>query len=209
MRSLVRGLLWIAAIVGAICVLLHLFVLDAWVVPGDDPAFSVSVLPTLVPQDNILVQRKAIPTSGQLARCVSPENPSRYVVARVFGSAGEKVEIREERVWVSGKVATKRHMCPPLTVPHPITGTELSLSCTVEDNGPATYAALRDSEHPEPSHGITVVEEGRLFLVSDNRHLHHDSRDFGTVDASTCEHVVFRLWGESFLDGSRRFTMLW
>ena len=54
-----------------------------------------------------------------------------------------------------------------------------------------------------------MVEPGKLFLVSDDRHIHKDSRDFGGVDAATCEHVVFRLWGERFTDGSRRFNILW
>ncbi len=39
--------------------------------------------------------------------------------------------------------------------------------------------------------------------------MHQDSRDFGQVDASTCEHVAFPLWGERYTDGSRRFTILW
>lgn len=209
MRSLVRGLLWLGAIVGAICGLLYLFLLDTWIVPGDDPMFTASIVPTLSPQDRILIQRGAVPRAGQLARCVSPENPSRYVVGRVFGVAGERVEIREERVWVSDKVILLRHGCPAVTLTHPSTGDDITLSCGVEDNGAWTYAMLRSSEHPEPSHGVTVVEEGRMFLVSDNRHLHQDSRDFGLVEASTCEHVVFRLWGESFLDSSRRFSILW
>jgi signal peptidase I len=52
-------------------------------------------------------------------------------------------------------------------------------------------------------------EAGKLFLVSDNRSMHEDSRDFGQVDASTCEHIVFRLWGEHYTDSSRRFTIIW
>ncbi len=209
MRSLVRGGVWLAVIFGAIGLLLHLYVLDTWVVPGDDPMLTVSVLPTLTPQDRLLVQRGAVPKPGQLARCVSPENPTRYVVGRVFGVGGDRLEIRDEAVWVSGRVVTKRHGCPPVQMTHPATGNEVTLLCSVEDNGAWTYGVLRDAEHREPSRGVQVVEEGRLYLVSDNRHLHQDSRDFGTVEASTCEHVVFRLWGESFLDSGRRFSILW
>jgi signal peptidase I len=54
-----------------------------------------------------------------------------------------------------------------------------------------------------------LVEPGKVFLVSDDRHIHKDSRDFGQVDGAACEHVVFRLWGESFGDSSHRFNVLW
>lgn len=209
MRSLVRGLFWIGGIAFAIGLLLHLFLLDSWVMPGDDPMLTVSVLPTLTPQDHLLVQRGAVPKPGQLARCVSPENPARYVVGRVFAVGGDKIEIRDERVWVAGRVITKHQACPPMTVTHPATESEIKLMCSVEDNGAWTYAVLRDAEHPEPSQGVQMVEPDRLYLVSDDRHLHQDSRDFGTVEASTCEHIVFRLWGESFLDSARRFSILW
>lgn len=209
MRSLVRAGIWIFGILGAICLLLYVFLFDTWIVPADDPMFTASILPTLYPNDRILVQRGGAPGYGQLARCRSPENPSRYVVGRVFGLERDNVEIRDERVWVTGKVIGNRHGCPPVNVTHPATGEPLTLSCSVEDNGAWTYATLRVSENMEPSHGITTVEPERLYLVSDNRHLHADSRDFGTVEAATCEHVVFRLWGDSYLDRTRRMTLLY
>jgi hypothetical protein len=56
----------------------------------------------------------------------------------------------------------------------------------------------------------TTVEDGKVFLVSDNRLLPYDSRDFGQVDRSTCtETVVFRLVSaEGFFDAASRFTFI-
>jgi hypothetical protein len=40
--------------------------------------------------------------------------------------------------------------------------------------------------------------------------MHLDSRDFGTIDPSSCQHIVFRLWGTTgFSDASHRFTIIW
>ena len=54
------------------------------------------------------------------------------------------------------------------------------------------------------------VPLGKLYLFSDDRYLHLDSRDFGSVPEATCQHLIFRLWGaEGFTDGAHRFNMLW
>ena len=78
----------------------------------------------------------------------------------------------------------------------------------VAETGAWTFEFL---SHPEMLTGnhSAVVEAGKLYLVSDNRLMHQDSRDFGLVDSSTCEHIVFRLWGERYAASTRRFNVLW
>ena len=204
-----RNLLWLVAILGAITLLLYLFVFDTWVVPGDDPLFTASLLPTLSPEDRILTRRGSQPIVGELARCIIPDGSGKYVIGRVFGRGGR----RRSRSTTSGWPSTGRPPRPgspagSVSVVHPVSGDAMPLTCSVEDNGSFTYGVLA---HPEYREGprTAKVEAGKLFLVSDDRHIHKDSRDFGAVDASTCEHVVFRLWGESFGDGSHRFNVLW
>jgi hypothetical protein len=148
------------------------------------------------------------PKLGQLARCTSPDPTKPYVIGRVFGTAGAVVELKRERVFTNGKANASRHGCPPVTFYHPVSGQPVTLSCGVEETGAWSYSFLLNVEFPEGERR-SVVEPGKLYLVSDNRHTHQDSRDFGQLDASTCEHVVFRLWGESFTDSSRRFNVLW
>jgi signal peptidase I len=207
-RSFVRGTAWVSAIVGAICLLLYLFLFDTWVVPQDDPMFVVSVLPTLKPGDRILIRREQVPIFGQLARCVHPENPSKFIVARLFGQPRDVVEIKNEGITVSGQRVAPRVGCPGMRVMNPVSGEEIQLTCGVEENPAWTYQALYSQGSPEGDR-LATVEEGKVFLISDNRHLHQDSRDFGMVDPTKCEHIVFRLWGDSFIDGSRRFNILW
>jgi signal peptidase I len=208
MKGFARTATWIAGILGAICLLLYLFVFDTWVIPNDDAALMASVLPNLFANDRILVYRGREPKLGQLARCASPDPTKPYVIGRVFGLSGDLVEIKRERVFTNGKSIPNRHGCPPMTYYHPVSGQPVTLTCGVEETGAWSYSFLLNNEFPEGERR-SVVEPGKVYLVSDNRHTHKDSRDFGQLDASTCEHVVFRLWGESFTDSSRRFSVLW
>ena len=202
-----RTVVWLFAILGAVGLLLYLFVFDMWEVPGTDLSFISSVAPTLAPQDRILTSRNSVARFGELSRCLRPMS-SDFVIGRVFGVGGDTVKIDNERVSVNKLSPKVRFGCGTVTVLQPVSQEQVALSCAVEDNGAFTYSTLT---HPEFREGQTnvLVEPGKAFLVSDDRHFHNDSRDYGQVDASTCQHVVFRLWGERFTDGSRRFTILW
>lgn len=199
--------MWIFGIGGAICFLLYLLFFDTWVIPNDQ-ALTTSILPTLFPNDRILTARRSTPTGGMLARCASPEPGSEYVIGRVMGGPGDTITIDNGRVALNGKAIPTRHGCPPVKVLHPISGEEVTLHCAAEETGSWTFHYLISLERPEGQRSA-VVEPGKVFLVSDNRAIHHDSRDFGLIDVTTCEHVVFRLWGDSFVDTSRRFTLLY
>jgi signal peptidase I len=203
-----RNMLWLAAILGAIGLLLYLFVFDTWVVPSDDPLLTASIAPTLGPDDRILTRRGSSPVTGELARCFMPDGSGKYTIGRVFGLGGDSVEVNNERVAVNGVSAKTRFSCGIVSIIHPVSGDAEPLICTVEDNGSMVYSTLA---HPEFREGqrLAKVEPGKLWLVSDDRHIHKDSRDFGTVDVSSCEHVVFRLWGQSWGDSSHRFNVLW
>jgi signal peptidase I len=208
-NSTTRTVLWLLGILGAITLLLYLFVFDTWVIPNDDPALTASIQPTLAPEDRILTRRGSTPKNGELARCIKPDGSGKFVIGRVFGSAtGENVELNDERVSLNGKTLGARFQCPSVTVTQPATLEKVLLTCSTQDNGAFTYDVLTHPEYREGRHAATL-EPGKMFLVSDDRHIHQDSRDFGQVDATTCEHIVFRLWGESFGDGKRRFTVLW
>lgn len=203
-------MLWVAGILGGIALLLHLFVLESWVVPrGPDDRFATSILPTLRAEERVLIQRGRVPKVGELARCVSPLEPGTYVVGRVFGASGDRVEVSDHGVKTNGKALEWRHACPQVVVPHPVTQNLVKMNCTAAETGAFTFEYYSAAEGLSGGTGNALVEPGKLYLVSDNRLMHEDSRDFGQVDASTCEHIVFRLWGEKFTDATRRFNVLW
>lgn len=212
MRGFTRFLLWVAAIGGAICLLLYLLVFDVWTIPhGPDKGFETSILPALMPEDKILIKRGSIPKFGELARCQNPTASGQWVVGRVFGEPGDKVEVSDRGVTTNGKAVGSTHGCEKMVIPHPVTENLVTMSCSVAETGAWTFSYLNAENGTFLSAGTSSarVEAGRLYLVSDNRLMHQDSRDFGQVDSATCEHIVYRLWGERFTDSSRRFTILW
>lgn len=85
----------------------------------------------------------------------------------------------------------------------------MTLACSVEDFGERDFSALRSVDHPEPP-TKTVVNTGLWYLVSDDRHVHVDSRDFGQLDTASCQHIVFRVVGNAgFGDQKTRLSIIW
>jgi len=209
MRGFLKFLAWATGIIVVVIVVLNLTVFDSWVIPNDDPNETVSILPTLRPGARVLVLRSGAVSTGNLVRCMDPDAPGRYVIGRVVGKGGDSIEAGET-VLTNGKRNPAPHACEDakMFVRHPTTQEDVKLDCGVEDTAGNEHKVLRDMQHPEPN-VKTVVEAGKIYLISDDRHLHLDSRDFGQVDPATCQHIVYRLWGESWFDSSQRFTFLW
>ena len=207
----VKALLWLVAILGAVCGVLYLTVLDVWTVPLTDAAMGVAIEPALSAGDVVIIARRGMPDRGYLMRCPDPraENPGGYVVARIVAKDGEKVTIDSEVVSVDGKRTPSAFACEPLTIKDPQTDEEIEMTCSWEETGETKFAAIRAKVRALPNFSATV-ERGKIFVVSDNRHMHIDSRDFGAIDPAGCQHVLFRLWGkEGVMDTKRRFSFIW
>ncbi len=210
MNGFLRFIAWLSVIFGAIGAILYFAFFDIWEVPKDDPQFSVSIAPTLAPGDYVLVARHGTPRVGNLVRCKDPDEPRRWVIARWVASAGDRVEVAGEALAVNGRTSSS-HACatPTMTLVNPATGGEERLACRQVEFGGSTHDTLVAPANAE-GHRALTVDPGKIFLVSDNRHMHLDSRDFGSLEFESCEHLVFRLWGASgFGDSEHRFTILW
>ena len=211
MRTFVKFLLWGGGILGAIVLGLYLAVFDFWTVPSDDPQLGVSVQPTLQAGDELLVMRHGFPSFGQLVRCGDPDAPGRFVVGRVVGQPRDVVELFAENLTVNNHREVSPGPCDPPKYPmvNPATGEELTLGCNREEFAGTTHSFLRANEHPERDARF-IVDEARVFLLSDNHHLHLDSRDFGQINPAICQHITYRLWSSSGIsDSARRFTFIW
>ena len=57
---------------------------------------------------------------------------------------------------------------------------------------------------------VRSVCEGAVFLVSDDRELPSDSRNFGTVPLASCsDRILFRFWGkDGWGDEAARFSVI-
>jgi signal peptidase I len=193
---------WLLILVG-IAGVITFVVFDIWSVP-DDEKVALSLEPNVHSGDTLLVLRAGTGAAGHLVRCADPGGRG-FVVARLVASNGERVAFGRENVSVDGRSTTSR-VCdgaPFVFLKHPATGREAKMHCSIEEMNHGT-AVLTAADFPDPDRSY-VSEPGRGFLVSDNRHFHHDSRDFGQVDLATCRVVAARVG----TGNASRFTVLW
>lgn len=210
MRAWLKLMAWLVVVVGGVLLVLYLGFFDVWTVPTDDPLLAASIEPTLSAGDVVVVTRRTDVSRGNLVRCADPQTPGRFVVARAIAKYGDEIEIEGEAISIDHHRNPSPRACdvPTEAIHDPQSGDDLTLACSVEDYGGMTYNALR-SDHPE---GPTVVkvDQDRWFLVSDDRHVHLDSRDYGQIDPKTCQHIVFRLVGpRGFWDAKKRLNIIW
>jgi signal peptidase I len=141
----------------------------------------------------VLLARHGLLDHGYLARCPDPETPGRFVVARAIARGGETIGFDSEIISVDGHHTPSATRCEPgdVAVHDPGSGNDLLLACEIEEYGELDFSVLRSFANPKSTPKQTVAP-GRWFLVSDDRHVHLDSRDFGEVDPQLCQHVLFR-----------------
>jgi len=201
----------ITALLGVAFAILYAFFFDFWTVPSDDPLLEASIAPTLRPGDLVVVTRHTTVVRGNLLRCDDPQAPGRYVIARAIARWGDLLDLSGESVSIDHHAMPSPRACDPprATVHNPATDQDQILDCSVQEYGEASFEALRAGENPEPSHPVTV-ETGKWFLVSDDRHVHLDSRDFGQIATTSCQHIVFRIVGPAgFFDSKTRLSIIW
>jgi signal peptidase I len=191
---MLRFLAWVLGIAAVIGLALYAFVFDVWVVPSDDLLLTASIAPTLEPGDVVLLSRRPWIDHGYLERCPDPDAPGRFVAARAVATGGETVGFDSEIVSVDGHAYRSSERCNPgdVMVHDPTSGSDLLLGCEIQDYAEVNFSVLRSYANPRSSAKHTV-EPGRWFLVSDDRHVHLDSRDYGAMDPQICQHVLLRL----------------
>ena len=122
--------------------------------------------------------------------------PSEDFVKRVVGLPGDKISLKGGRVHVNGE---------PL---HTFSkgesfvdgGTALELS--YEDLGDCRHAILDDPRSQRLASGTWTVEEGRYFMVGDNRDNSNDSRLWGTVRHEELKGPAFVLYWSWDVNGN-------
>jgi signal peptidase I len=211
MRKYVRIALWSLLVVGVVVGGLRATVLEWFVIPEDDAPMALSGAPNLNAGDTTLLWKGAVDV-GDLARCVDPDEPRRFVYGRILAKGSEIIEIAGQDIKVDGKSPTQETSCtkPEVTV-QTLNGEPATLSCGMEAFRGYRFARLRSSNAPTPYGPRTVtVPPGKLFLVSDNRVFPMDSREYGMVPVENCKATFFfRLWSKKgFSDAENRFSYI-
>ncbi|MDI1477195.1 signal peptidase I [Polyangium sp. y55x31] len=191
--------------------LLRVLLFKTWTVPTT-LRLSASVAPTLDGGDFVLLLTRGTPGFGDLVRCKDPEDPTQYVVGRIIGVEGDKIEITGRNVEVNGKRYNPVQACRPhkYQTVHPNTEAEVDLECGVVEMGGGWHYRGQTKSKTSPMTFKAEVGEGMVYLLSDNIDLYDDSREFGTLERASCkERVVFRFVGKNgWGDEDARMTVI-
>jgi len=220
MRSLGRTVLWVSVIVAVIIGVARATAIRWWRVPADDIYLNASLTPTLRGGDLVILWRLSKPTLGDLVLCPEPPsesesgNTGRIVVGRVVAEGGDSVAVNQGNVIVNGKRLPTEGACPTpeFTTNDPETETEVTQHCSMEAIGSNRHmTGRRGSEIKLPiDQPEVLINDGQVWLASDNRMFPFDSRDYGAVDLSSCkETIIFRLVSaKGYFDEENRLTFI-
>ena len=203
MRGLLKFLLWTAGILAVLGGLGRLLLFKVWTIPDD------SLAPTLASGDVVIVLTRGERGFGEVVRCPDPEDRQRWVVGRISGAAGDQVKVDDRgTLTINGRRYDTTESCTEgfYTVTHPVSGHPVQLRCSRVEIADGWHMKGTSDKGVEPYEH--KVGPGRVFLLSDDRSFHDDSRDFGSVPAESCtEQVVFRLWSkDGWSDSKNRMT---
>lgn len=149
LRENIESLAWAIGL----ALLIRTFIIAPFKIP------SGSMRPTLIERDRILVSkfiyRFQEPQRGDIVVFRYPENPKRPFIKRLVGLGGDRVEIRDGRLYVNGEV---------------LDGTGIFAGNHYENQGPYGQAGQ-----------VIQVPADQLFVLGDNSASSHDSRFWGFV----------------------------
>ncbi len=179
-KSVIREYAEAIIIALVLALFIRTFVVQAFKIP------SGSMIPTLLIGDHILVNKFSYgiknPFTGEawvpfntperldVVVFKYPENPAQDFIKRVIGVSGDRVEIKNKKVFVNGS--------------------EIQVKNAVNLD-PNIYSG---SIPPRDNYGPVTVPPNSLFVMGDNRDNSHDSRFWGFVDLKAVKGKAFMLY---------------
>jgi len=196
LREYIESLL--VAIVVAL--ILRFFVLAAYKIP------TTSMTPTLKSGDFVFAYKlsygvsvpfsdvrlaSSLPRRGDVVVFRLPSNETTHFIKRVVALPGEKVEIRNRKLYVNDTVAEYREA--PTELIGDLPGRELYAVLQESVLGSTHFVMNRNEEEAE-SFGPIIVPPGQVFVLGDNRDSSDDSRYWGTVPLQNLEGQIVVVW---------------
>ena len=179
-KSVIREYTEAIIIALVLALFIRTFVVQAFKIP------SGSMIPTLLIGDHILVNKFSYgiknPFTGEAWVPLNtperldvvvfkyPENPAQDFIKRVIGVSGDRIEIKNKKVFVNGS--------------------EIQVKNAVNLD-PNIYSG---SIPPRDNYGPVTVPPNSLFVMGDNRDNSHDSRFWGFVDLKAVKGKAFMLY---------------
>lgn len=170
-RSIVREYFESLVIAVVMALFVRTFVFQAFKIP------SGSMEPNLLEGDHLIVNKMGFaPAASALERAILPgrsiqrgdivvfkypKDPERDFIKRVIGLPGERLELRQKRIYINDQLVDEAyaHVRPPDAMSAP--GRDLTLN-----------------------YGPVTIPSGQYFMMGDNRDYSEDSRFWGYVPAA-------------------------
>lgn len=189
----------IVAILVALC--LRFFVISAYKIP------TGSMVPTLKIGDFIFAYKlpygvpipfsngdrfnKSLPKRGDVVVFRYPGNQNVNYVKRVVGLPGDRIAIKNKKLYINETEATYVPMAEQVIADLP--GHEY-YSAYRESFPESTHLVIRNRSEDADFFGPVVVPPGQIFVLGDNRDSSDDSRYWGTVPVNHLEGRVVMIW---------------
>ncbi len=185
LKSIAKFFAWVAGIIIVVGAVFRIFLVETAIVAHD------GMSPTLSAGDRVVLWRSSDFAIGDVVVCLHPREAGRYVLGRVMGKAGMRIETFRGQLDIAGSrpVVDFRGTRRWLDI---TTGRVREMRFGIEQLAADEHEFMVD---PHETFAIRPVQVTRgLYLIGDNRtYRGEDSRAFGPVDESTCRGKVFMI----------------
>ncbi len=209
-----------------IALMLRSFVVEAFKIP------SGSMIPTLAIGDQIFVNKFrygvrvpftsirlvdfAEPERGEVIVFICPVEPHQDYIKRVVVLPGDEIMVRNYILLVNGKAVERKLIGTREYTDRDLNSdqwTTFRAEAWEETLDGRTYTVLQDPgvRSGGAHYGPSIVPEGHVFMMGDNRDHSYDSRMWGTVPVESIlgrSLVVWWSWGKDYLDTERMGTWI-
>jgi signal peptidase I len=159
MRERTRSLEWLKAIIIGLLVafLLRTFLISSYEVYG------VSMLPTVEQGDRLIINKLGyvISEPERFDLVVFHANEEEDFIKRVIGLPGETLEYKDDKLYINGEMIEEKYL------------EEFKESLNI--------GKLTGDFQLRHVTGLTVIPEGHVFVLGDNRRFSKDSRHLGFI----------------------------
>ena len=166
---------------------------------------SGSMGPTLASGDYFLVEAKYFcrndPRRGDLAAFLRPIENSPVIVKRIIGLPGDRVQLKEGRIYINGEPAAQEWLESGIGTDE--AGREVRRARFLESfpDGARYSVEITDLESTYENTGEVTVPEGSYFMLGDTRDNSFDSRmsDFGFIPrALIVDRPAYIIWSSDW-----------